>query len=94
MLAELLAQHLDVRALLADDDARTGGVDRDAALLVRALDDDACHAGLLAFLVDELADLDVLEQQVAVVLGVGVPAAVPGAVDLEAHADRIDFVTH
>jgi hypothetical protein len=47
---QLLAQRLDVGALLADDDARTRGVNRDAALLVRTLDDDLRHAGLLALL--------------------------------------------
>ena len=88
------AQLLDIRALLADDDTGAGGMDRDAALLVRTLDDDAAHARLLAFLLDELADLQILEQQVAIVLGVGIPAAVPGAVHLQAHTDRIDFVTH
>jgi hypothetical protein len=44
------AQLLDVRALLADDHTRTRGVDRHAALLVRALDDDLRNAGLLAVL--------------------------------------------
>ena len=33
------------------------------------------------------------KQQVAVILAVGIPAAVPGAVDLQAHADRIDLLT-
>src|SRR5690606_27044745 len=42
---DVLAQLLDVSALLADHDARAGGVDRHAALLVRTLDDDARHAG-------------------------------------------------
>src|SRR5690606_18152641 len=37
---DVLAELLDVGALLADHDARTGGVDRHAALLVGALDDD------------------------------------------------------
>ena len=32
--------------------------------------------------------------QVTIVLGVCIPAAVPGAVDLKAHADRVYFVTH
>src|SRR5690606_16147692 len=37
-LTQLLAQLFDVRALLADDDARTGGIDRHAAQLRRTLD--------------------------------------------------------
>jgi hypothetical protein len=60
---ELLAQHLDVRALLADDDTGTRGVDRHAALLVRTLDDDLRDAGLLALFLDELADLDVFSRR-------------------------------
>ena len=82
-LRELLAQRLDVGALLADDDARTRGVDRHPALAVRALDDDAADAGLRRVLLDEVADREILVQQLAVVLAVGEPAAVPGAVDLE-----------
>ena len=40
------------------------------------------------------AQLDVLVQQPAVVVAVGEPAAVPGAVDAEPKPDRIDFLTH
>ncbi len=39
-LLHLGADLVDVSALLADHDARTGSVDRHAALTVRALDDD------------------------------------------------------
>ena len=93
-LRQLLAQHLDVGALLADDHARTGGVDRHPALAVRALDHDAADAGLDAVLLDEVADREILVQQLAVILAVGEPAAVPGAVDLDAEADRIDLLSH
>ena len=51
-------------------------------------------AGLLEFLLQVLADLDVLVQQLAVLAGVGEPARIPGAVDAEAQTDRIDFLTH
>ena len=64
-------QLLDVGALLADDDARTRRVDRDAALLVRTLDDDARHAGLLQPFAQMLADLDVFLEQLAVFLLAG-----------------------
>ena len=40
------------------------------------------------------ADLQILVQQVAVFPGIGVPAAVPGPVDADAQADRIDFMSH
>src|SRR5690606_32818858 len=93
-LGQLAAQLLDVGALLADDQARTRSVNGDAALLVRALDHDLRDGGLLQLLLEILADLQVLVQQLAVLAGVGVPARVPGAVDAETQADRIDFLTH
>src|SRR5690606_38599196 len=42
-LLHLGADLVDVRTLLADHDARTGGVDRHATFAVRALDDDLGH---------------------------------------------------
>ena len=93
-LGQLLAQLLDVGALLADDQARTRGMDRHAALLVRTLDHHLGHRSLLELLLQVLADLDVFVQQLAVFAGVGVPARIPGAVDAEAQPDRIDFLTH
>ncbi len=93
-VCNLLAQVLDIGALLADDHTRTRRVDRDTALAVRTLDDHAADAGLLALFLDEGADLDVLVQQITVFTGIGVPPAVPGSVDLHAQADRIDFVSH
>src|SRR5690606_31537954 len=91
---QLLPERLDVRALLADDDTGAGGMDRHAAFLVRALDDDLRDPGLLGVVVDELAHLEVFKKQVAVVLAVGEPAAVPGPVDLQAHPDRVDLLSH
>src|SRR5205814_6525712 len=83
-----------VGALLADHDARTRRVDRHAALLVRALDHDARNSGLLELLVQDLADLDVFVQQLAVFGLAGIPARIPGPVDAETQPDRIDLLTH
>src|SRR4029079_12264861 len=88
------AQLVDVGALLADHHARTGRVDGDAALLVRTLDHDAGDGRLLELLVQDLADLDVLMQQLAVLVLAGEPARVPGPVDAETQANRIDLLTH
>src|SRR5690606_6814140 len=85
---------LDVSALLADHDTRTGGVDRHAALLVRTLDDDARHAGGRQAFLQPRAQLQVLMEQFGVVGAAGEPAAVPRAVHAEAQTDRIDFLTH
>src|SRR5690606_18858451 len=91
---DVLAQLLDVSALLADHDTRTGGVDRHAALLVRTLDDDARHAGGRQAFLQPRAQLQVLVEQFGVVGAAGEPAAVPRAVHAEAQTDRIDFLTH
>src|SRR3984893_11170580 len=93
-VGDLLAQLVDVGALLADHDTRTRRVNGDAALLVRALDHDARDRRLLQFLVQDLADLDVLVQQLAVFGLAGEPARVPGPVDAETQPDRIDLLTH
>src|SRR5262249_37311855 len=88
------ADLVDVRALLADHDARTGSVDRHARLAVRTLDDNLADRGLLEVFEQGLADLDVFLQQLAVLALAGEPAAVPGAVDPEAQTDRVDLLTH
>ena len=93
-LGDLLAQLFDVGALLADDHAGTGGVNVDARLLVRTLDDDLRDRRLLEALRQRLADLHVLMQQLAVFALAGEPARIPGAVDAEAQPDRIDFLSH
>src|SRR5256885_436625 len=89
-----LAQLVDVGALLADHDARTRRMDRDAAFLVRTLDHDAGNRGLLEFLVQDLADLHVLMQQLAVLVLAGEPTGIPRAVDAETQSDWIDFLAH
>src|SRR6266702_1593402 len=89
-----LAQLVDVGALLADYHARTCRVDRHAALLVRTLDHDAGDGRLLEFLVQDLADLDVLMQQLAVLVLAGEPTGIPRTVDAETQSDWIDLLTH
>src|SRR5262245_32763866 len=93
-LRHLLAQLLDVGALLTDHDARPRRVNGDAALLVRPLDHDLGDRRLLEVLHQGLADLHVLVQQLAVLGLARVPARVPGPVDAEPQADRIDLLTH
>jgi len=94
MFASFLRRVSISAPFFADDHARTRGVDRHAALLVRTLDDHTGNASLLALFLDEFADCEVFKQQIAIVLGICVPAAVPGAIDLKTHADRIDFMSH
>src|SRR5579871_5231664 len=93
-LRHLLAQLLDIGPLLADDDAGPGGVDIDARLLVRTLDDDLRDRRLLEALRERIADLHVLVQELSVFALARVPARIPGAVDAQAKADRIDLLSH
>src|SRR5213079_1530040 len=89
-----LAQLVNVGALLADHDAGTRRMDRHAALLVRALDHDAGDGCLLELLVQDLADLDVLMQELAVFVLASEPTGIPRAVDAETQSDWIDLLTH
>ena len=91
---QLLAKLLDVGALLADDQARPRGVDRHPALLVRTLDHDLGDGSLLQLLLKIFADLQILVQQLSVLAGICEPARIPGPVDAESQADRIDFLAH
>ena len=93
-LRQFLAQTFDVRTFLADDHTGACCVDRDAALFVRTLDDHTGDTRLVAFFLDELADGEIFQKKVPEILGIGVPTAIPRAVNLKAHADWIDFVTH
>ena len=97
---ERAAQLLDLDAALADDDARLGRVDRDRDHVGRALDLDLRDARVRHAGHDVLADADVLEQQVGVLLARGEPAPVPvfdravADFDAEAEADRVNFLSH
>src|SRR3954464_7248318 len=91
---DLLAQLVDVGALLADHDAGARRMDRHPALLVRAFDHDPGDGRLLQLLVQHLADFDVLVQQLAVFVLAGVPTGIPRPVDAETQPDRIDLLTH
>src|SRR5262249_5785154 len=93
-IGDLLAQLLDVGALLADDDARPRRMDRHPTLLVRALDDDLGDRRLLQGLLRSFAAPVVLVQQLALLILARVPARVPRPVDAETQSDRIDLLTH
>ena len=93
-LGDLLAQLLDVRTLLADDHAGARSKDGHAAQLGRTLDHHLGDGGLAMMLDDELADAQIFQQQVAILVALGEPAAVPGAVDLQAQTDGGRLVTH
>ncbi len=73
-LGHVTAQLLDVGALLANHDTRTGRMDRDPRLLGRTLDDDAADTGTGKTLLEHLAKFEVFQQQVTIGLAIGEPA--------------------
>src|SRR3984957_14307557 len=89
-----LAQLVDVGALLADHDAGTRRVNRHAALLVRTLDHDPGDGRLLQFLVQDLADFDILVQELAIFGLACEPTGIPRPVDAKTQPDWIDLLTH
>src|SRR5258707_3378348 len=92
-LGDVAAQFVDVGALLADDDAGTGRMQGDAGLFRGALDQHPRDRGLGQPGPEELAQLQIVEQLVAVFLA-REPARIPGPVDPEPQPDRIDFLAH
>ena len=88
------ADALDLRAALADDNARTRAVDIDADLRAVALDLDVRDTCGIQGLLQVLADLVVLNDQVADLLVTGIPAGIPIFDDADTHAVRINFLSH
>src|SRR5262245_54996825 len=92
-LLDLLLQLVDFRALAPDDEAGARGVDVDLQLVGGALDLDLRDARVREALLEAVAQLEILVQQLRVVL-VGEPARAPGLVEPEPKAVRMDFLTH
>ena len=91
---QFTTQPLDVFALLADDDAGPGRVDRDPRGLRRPLDVDSAHGRLRQPVAQEFAHLQIVEQVLRVLLLVGVPDRIVSPDDAEAKTVRIDLLTH
>src|SRR6266480_515257 len=90
----LLAQLLDVLALLADDDAGTRGLDGDVDLLGGAFDQNTAHRGLGEPALEELAHPEVgihVHRELSLA---GIPARGPVAGDPQPYPQRIDLLTH
>src|SRR5215467_13704300 len=92
-LLDLGLQLVDLRPLPADDDSRTRGVDVDLQLVRRALDLDLRHTGVREPLLERVAQLEILVQELRVVL-VGEPARAPGLIEPEPEAVRMNFLAH
>src|SRR5262245_39122612 len=92
-LAEFLAQHLDLGAALADQDARPRGVDVHHALVARALDHHLRDAGVEELLLDVAAQAMVLVDLVRVV-PLLVPVGLPAIERSQPEPIRVYFLTH
>ena len=93
-LLNVQADALDLRAALADDNARTRAVDIDADLRAVALDLDVRDACRIQSLLQVLTDLVVLNDQVTDLLVTGIPAGIPIFDDADTQAVRINFLSH
>src|SRR5262249_24897728 len=91
---QVLGQLVDLLPLLADDHADAGGIDVDHDLLARQLDLDAGDAGPAVLPLDEAAELEILDQQLAEVLLVGIPLAEPVGHDADAKARGSNLLPH
>src|SRR5215475_6439533 len=90
---ELLLELLDLRALLADHDTGTGGVDVDLRLVRGALDVDLRDARVVQAFLQEVADLDVLVQELGI-FPPRKPARIPVLRDPQAEPLRMNLLSH
>src|SRR5215471_5467968 len=92
-LLELVAELVDFRAALADDDPGSRRLDVDLHPVGEALDVHLGDPRVREAPLQLLAQLDVLVQERLVLLG-REPARVPGPVEPEPETVRMDFLTH
>ena len=74
---QLGLQLLDVLALLADHDARTGAVNRDASVLGRTLDDDPSNRRVRQFFLQVFTHIDIFLEHLGEGFAVCIPARTP-----------------
>src|SRR5581483_3954465 len=92
-LLDFLLQLVDFRSLAADDDAGPRGVDVDLQPVDGALGLDLRHAGMREALLEGLAQIEILVQQLGVV-AVRVPARPPRFVEPEPEPERVNLLAH
>src|SRR5699024_2606950 len=93
-LLHVLAVLLDELAALADDHAGTGAVEVDGHAAVAPLALDLGHLGVVEGLLQVVADLLVLNKEIAHLLIAGIPTGIPVLDDAHAHAVGIYFLSH
>ena len=93
-ILDFLTQALDLCAALADDNTGTGAVQIDGNDVVAALDLDLGNAGTVQSFLEILADLLILDDQVADLLFTGIPTGIPVFDDADPQAMGINFLSH
>ena len=88
------AEAVGLGAAAADDDAGAGGVHVDPEAVTGALDLHAADGGVGQLRHEEVADLPVLDDEVAVLLAIGEPARLPLGGDPEPEPIGVDLLTH
>src|ERR1700726_379813 len=92
-LLHVLLEFVDLRALAADDDAGTRGVDAHYQLVGGALDIDGANACALELFFQLRAQLHVFVQKLSIV-AVSVPAGLPRLVVTQAKSVRVCLLSH
>src|ERR1051326_937080 len=93
-LAEFLFELVDFRAFAANDDAGSGRQNRNAATAGGGLNQNLRHRGGLELLLEQLANLAVLRQQLAEFFFAGIPLGAPIAIHRDSKTDWICFLSH
>ena len=93
LLRQVLLQLLDFRALAADDDTRTLGLDRDPQLVARTVHFNRADAGGLQPFAQGVLQLEVFSQQLRVVL-LGEPPRPPSLGDSHPEPVGMCFLSH
>jgi len=91
---QLFLDPLDFRPLATDDHARAGGEEDDLHGVAGAFDLDLGDAGERVLFLDELADLEVFDQEVAEFMLVGVPTTAPVLVNADAESGGMGLLAH
>src|SRR5690606_23388438 len=87
-------QVLDVFTTLTNYYARTSGVNSDACVFVRTLNNNATNRSVLEFFLEVFAYADIVSQHTSELVVVCIPTRAPVAVNCEAEPNWVNFLSH